>query len=96
MLNRYSRAVPPDARSFPAAQSKGLNLLINLRHLPLLQGLAEIARCVICLRQGAWPRREDDVEEVDVEKLKQMVHIEGTMYEASQPTSTPGQQGGKP
>ena len=62
----------------------------------LLQGLAEIARCVICLRQGAWPRREDDVEEVDVEKLKQMVHIEGTMYEASQPTSTPGQQGGKP
>ncbi len=41
----------------------------------LLQGLAEIARCVICLKTGAWPRRGDDVEEVDVEKLKEMVHV---------------------
>ena len=41
----------------------------------LLQGLAEIARCVICLREGAWPTRDQDVEEVDVEKLKQMVHV---------------------
>ena len=51
----------------------------------LLQGVAEIARCVICLKQGAWPRRGEDVEEVDVEKLKQMVHVEGTAYDASQP-----------
>jgi TRAP-type mannitol/chloroaromatic compound transport system permease small subunit len=41
----------------------------------LLQGMAEIARCVICLRNGAWPSRQADVEEVDVEKLKQMVHV---------------------
>jgi len=41
----------------------------------LLQGLVEIARCVICLRDGAWPSREEDVEEVDVDKLKEMVHV---------------------
>lgn len=41
----------------------------------LLQGVAEIGRCILCLRDGAWPRREDDVEEVDVEKLKEMVHV---------------------
>jgi len=41
----------------------------------LLQGLVEIARCVICLKQGKWPSREEDVEEVDVEKLKEMVHV---------------------
>ena len=41
----------------------------------LLQGLVEIARCVICLRQGTWPSREEDVEEVDVDQLKQMVHV---------------------
>ncbi len=41
----------------------------------LLQGLVEIVRCVICLRQGEWPSREHDVEEVDVEKLKDMVHV---------------------
>ena len=39
----------------------------------LLQGFVEIARCVICIRQGAWPSREQDVEEVDVDKLKAMV-----------------------
>jgi TRAP-type mannitol/chloroaromatic compound transport system permease small subunit len=43
----------------------------------LAQGLAEIARCVICIRQGAWPSREEDVEEVDVGKLKEMVHVAG-------------------
>ncbi len=41
----------------------------------LLQGLVEIARCVICLKQGSWPSREEDVEEVDVDKLKAMVHV---------------------
>jgi TRAP-type mannitol/chloroaromatic compound transport system permease small subunit len=40
----------------------------------LLQGLVEIVRCVLCLRDGAWPMREGDVEEVDVDKLKEMVH----------------------
>jgi hypothetical protein len=24
----------------------------------------------MCIKDGAWPKREDDVEEVDVEKLK--------------------------
>ncbi|MCY1552490.1 hypothetical protein D9M68_888870 [compost metagenome] len=35
----------------------------------------EILRCVICLKTGAWPTREEDVEEVDVDKLKEMVHV---------------------
>jgi TRAP-type mannitol/chloroaromatic compound transport system permease small subunit len=42
----------------------------------LLQGIVEIARCIICLRDGAWPSREEDVEEVDVDKLKEMVHAD--------------------
>jgi TRAP-type mannitol/chloroaromatic compound transport system permease small subunit len=41
----------------------------------LLQGVVEVIRCVICIRQGAWPSREQDVEEVDVDKLKEMVHV---------------------
>jgi len=41
----------------------------------LLQGVAEVLRCVLCLRRGAWPSREEDVEEVDVDKLKKMVHV---------------------
>jgi TRAP-type mannitol/chloroaromatic compound transport system permease small subunit len=41
----------------------------------LLQGVVEVIRCVICIRDGQWPSREHDVEEVDVEKLKEMVHV---------------------
>jgi TRAP-type mannitol/chloroaromatic compound transport system permease small subunit len=41
----------------------------------LMQGIVEIVRCVICLKQGAWPSREADVEEVDVDELKKMVHV---------------------
>jgi TRAP-type mannitol/chloroaromatic compound transport system permease small subunit len=41
----------------------------------LLQGVVEIIRCVICIKQGEWPSRAEDVQEVDVEKLKNMVHV---------------------
>ena len=41
----------------------------------LLQGFVEIIRCIVCIQQGEWPSREHDVEEVDVEKLKEMVHV---------------------
>jgi TRAP-type mannitol/chloroaromatic compound transport system permease small subunit len=41
----------------------------------LIQGVVEIIRCVICLKQGDWPSREEDVEEVDVDKLKEMVNV---------------------
>jgi TRAP-type mannitol/chloroaromatic compound transport system permease small subunit len=43
--------------------------------LLLAQGLVEIVRCMVCLKNGAWPKRGEDVEEVDVEKLKEMVHV---------------------
>lgn len=33
--------------------------------LLLLQCLAEMARCVICLRDGVWPQRLHDVEEME-------------------------------
>jgi hypothetical protein len=41
----------------------------------IVQGAAEIARCVICLRSGEWPSRAQDVQEVDVDKLKKMVNV---------------------
>ena len=41
----------------------------------LVQGFVEIVRCVLCLKAGKWPSRIQDVEEVDVEKLKATVHV---------------------
>ncbi len=46
--------------------------------LVLLQGVAEIVRCVACLRTGAWPSRLKDVNEIDVveEQLSQSEHVD--------------------
>ena len=41
----------------------------------LAQGLVEIVRCIVCIQKGEWPKRGDDVDEVDVEKLKEMVNV---------------------
>src|SRR2546425_4126800 len=41
----------------------------------LVQGIVEIIRCVICIKQDEWPSREADVQEVDVDELKKMVHV---------------------
>jgi hypothetical protein len=43
--------------------------------LVMVQGLAEIARCILCLRTGAWPARLEDVEEIDVVQ-EQLAHSE--------------------
>ena len=44
----------------------------------LLQGLAEILRCLVCLRAGAWPARMKDAEEMDVveQQLAGSTHID--------------------
>ena len=60
--------------------------------LLVLQGLVEIARCVICLRDGVWPSREEDVEEVDVEKLKAMVSKSGQGAHNVGPVSAAGER----
>jgi TRAP-type mannitol/chloroaromatic compound transport system permease small subunit len=43
--------------------------------LVMVQGLAEIVRCVLCLRTGTWPARLEDVEEIDVVG-EQLAHSE--------------------
>ncbi|MES2102218.1 MAG: TRAP transporter small permease subunit [Pseudomonadota bacterium] len=58
----------------------------------LLQGLVEIARCVLCLREGVWPAREEDVEEVDVDKLKEMVHVKDADIDALDTYPPPAQR----
>jgi TRAP-type mannitol/chloroaromatic compound transport system permease small subunit len=41
----------------------------------LLQGIVEIIRSAYALKNGVWLSRIEDVEEVDVGKLKEMVHV---------------------
>ena len=42
--------------------------------LMVLQGVVEVARCVICIRTGEWPKRLHDVEELDKVMLEKAEH----------------------
>ena len=41
--------------------------------LLLMQSAAEIARCILCIRTGEWPQRLHDVEEEDIDQLKDIL-----------------------
>jgi TRAP-type mannitol/chloroaromatic compound transport system permease small subunit len=43
--------------------------------LVMIQGLAEIVRCAVCLKTGEWPSRLKDVAEIDVIE-EQLAHSE--------------------
>jgi len=43
--------------------------------LVMLQGLAEVVRCIMCLKTGKWPERLKDVAEIDVVE-EQLAHSE--------------------
>ena len=49
--------------SVPVYPLKSLIPLSGL--LLLLQGVAEVMRCIVCMHDGAWPRRLHDVEEIE-------------------------------
>jgi TRAP-type mannitol/chloroaromatic compound transport system permease small subunit len=42
-----------------------------------LQGFAEVLRCVLCIRDGKWPTRLHDVEELEKQILEQRAHEVG-------------------
>jgi TRAP-type mannitol/chloroaromatic compound transport system permease small subunit len=39
----------------------------------VIQGLAEVMRCLMCIRDNSWPARLSDVQEVDVEAARRMI-----------------------
>ncbi len=43
--------------------------------LLLLQGIAEMIRCVICLKTGAWPQRLADIEELETAIIHQQQQL---------------------
>lgn len=49
--------------------------------LVMLQGFAEVVRCIVCIRTGQWPSRLKDVTEIDVVE-EQLAHSEHVDEEA--------------
>jgi len=61
VINEHSNVT---ANGPPVYQFKAMIPLAGA--LVMLQGVAEIARCVVCLQTGEWPSRLKDVAEIDV------------------------------
>ena len=57
-------------QTFNADAAAGVPLQVRdpggRRRCVLLQGIAEMVRCVVCLRTGEWTPRLKDAEEMDV------------------------------
>ncbi|HUL95580.1 MAG TPA: TRAP transporter small permease subunit [Usitatibacter sp.] len=51
--------------------------------LVLIQGIAEIVRCIVCLKTGEWPARLKDAEEIDVVE-EQLAHSQYVDEESRQ------------
>jgi TRAP-type mannitol/chloroaromatic compound transport system permease small subunit len=60
-INEHSNVT---ANGPPVYQFKAMIPLAGA--LVMLQGVAEIVRCVVCLQTGVWPSRLQDVTEIDV------------------------------
>lgn len=43
--------------------------------LLLIQGIAEIIRCILCIRTGVWPKRLHDVEEMETAILHEQQYL---------------------
>jgi len=59
-MNEHSSFTPDGPPIYPF---KALIPIVGV--LLLIQGIAEVARCVICLRTGDWPQRLHDVVELE-------------------------------
>lgn len=58
--------------------------------LLLIQGMAQVCRCVLCMRTGEWPEHAEDVEELESTLLKQ--HAQG---DAGSVDDAPEQRGSR-
>ena len=50
--------------------------------LLLIQGIAEIIRCILCIRLGYWPQRLHDVEETESAIMHERAHLAEQALEA--------------
>ncbi len=60
---RYMEVSVMSPANVPIFQFKTVIIAAGL--LMLLQGAAQVCRCILCIRTGEWPRRMEDVEELE-------------------------------
>lgn len=60
---RYMEVSTFSPANIPIYQFKTIIIAAGL--LLLIQGVAQVLRCLLCIRTGAWPRHLEDVEELE-------------------------------
>ena len=66
---RYFEVSVMSPANVPIFQFKTIIVAAGL--LLLLQGIAQVCRCLLCIRNGEWPKQREDVEELEKILLKQ-------------------------
>ncbi len=65
----YTEVSVNSPAGIPIYQFKSVIAIAGI--LLLIQGVAQVFRCILCIRQGYWPPAEDDVEETEELLIKQ-------------------------
>ena len=66
---RFAEVSVMSPANVPIFQFKAIIVAAGI--LLLLQGIAQVCRCILCIRSGEWPKHEEDVEELEDILLKQ-------------------------
>ncbi|KXF76171.1 TRAP dicarboxylate transporter subunit DctQ [Paramesorhizobium deserti] len=66
---RYFESSSMSPANIPIFQFKSVIVAAGI--LLLIQGIAQVLRCIVTIRTGEWPRHEEDVEELEKILLKE-------------------------
>ena len=69
---RYSEVSVMSPANVPIFQFKSIMVAAGI--LLLLQGMAQVCRCIVCMRTGEWPKHMEDVEELEDKLLAEHEH----------------------
>ncbi|WP_158045427.1 TRAP transporter small permease subunit [Skermanella pratensis] len=67
---RYAEVSVMSPAGIPIFQFK--SIIVAAGVLLLIQGIAQVFRCIICIRTGEWMRARDDVEETETALAKSL------------------------
>jgi TRAP-type mannitol/chloroaromatic compound transport system permease small subunit len=95
---RYLEVSTMSPANIPIYQFKSVIIVAGV--LLVIQGIAQVFRCIICLRQGDWPAPPRDVEELEKlllqEKSLEVLRHSGEAVDVVVPDTRQGSSVGKP
>jgi len=88
---RYLEVSVMSPANVPVFQFKTVIVVAGL--LLVIQGIAQVCRCLLCIRTGEWPRRAEDVEEMEDVLLREHERDELQHYSEAVDVIDPNEPG---